>query len=202
MCVKCRHFSHSACPAAKGTFADNSTRKCVIYCPLGSFADPTTQICVAGISSIMQNALKCPIIMEATSLATAYWNATGDNLLMQSAGNAPGSVQLAVTEITQLAAAWVCVLRARELSQTLSLIFALPFAQQTTTVIKTLDLVLLASPARIIPLEIQSRNSAWNLLVHLIRYRVLAWIICRHCTGNVRAQMLCLLGQSFKWILR
>lgn len=47
------HSQHSACPVAKGTFGDNSTRKCVLHCPLGSFADSTTQLCVASILRFM-----------------------------------------------------------------------------------------------------------------------------------------------------
>jgi hypothetical protein len=37
------------CPLAAKTYAEESTRKCVLACTLGTFADPTTLKCVSSI---------------------------------------------------------------------------------------------------------------------------------------------------------
>ena len=102
---------------ARGTYADNSTRKCVIYCPLGSFADPTTQICVASIFDLIKPARRCPVCSAVTSLAHAFPSAIGESTPILPRGNAPAFVLLELTETTRLEDVFLLVLRVSPLLQ-------------------------------------------------------------------------------------
>ena len=119
---------------AKGTYADNSTRKCVIYCPLGSFANPNTQICVSSTSDLIKFVRLCPVCSAATSPEPVSRSATGVNTQISRRDNAPAYVPIKLTEIIQLADVSQLVLPASPPSQTHSLVSASKFVPSTTMV--------------------------------------------------------------------
>lgn len=75
------------CPKTLGTYADSTSRRCVLYCPLGYFADPTTQVCVPSIFFTIQHVLLFQITSEAIPQETACFNATKASLLIQKPDN-------------------------------------------------------------------------------------------------------------------
>lgn len=115
---------HVGCPVSQGTFADNSTRKCVIYCPLGSFADPVTQICVQRNDLSMQSAPQCLVSSEAMSLEIAYSCVTGESTPIPSVANVPTSAPPPHTETLPQGHASLLAHPPKTPSQTHSLTYA------------------------------------------------------------------------------